>query len=643
MIHDTIKQRLRASLLLTPAPKVAHALALRHAASQQSDGSWSDQPVGELVHLERTLVLSKALRPAAGALDDSLRRAFDFWLAHDFITRDWRRDQIVIPRLVGEIALLGEHGLSAGAAGKVMEILARSRWANWVSPAGWVECTGTTLLGVAYNHVLRGSLENAPSLFDAAFGRVFREIRPVNSGEDGIQTDMTFRAPVGASMGGGFAFMRECAQFIALAHGTPWQAPPEMVKLFAAFVLDGQQWIMRHETVDADAPGDVSSTADDFAGVAAIVQQLAQLGNPPRRQELAGFAHRLQGRGEALSGHRYFWRARMAVHQRPDFYISLRLAAAQPGSPSVADGRTSILRAGDEYRGLPTTDAGTTPSGTTMYSGVDVAVDDPSRPVNRPGEWLSGGVSEGDCGLAATELRRPGLTGKKAWIFFDESLVCLGTDLLGTTPGGRVSTTVNHCRLRGEISVRPLRGERRALPPVGEQTLTSIHTVEHDGLSYVFPESCAVLVRSGGYPADPVADFQLQIEHGPQPRGVSYTYVVLPTDDDSTTASKIVGEVSRIEVLSNTPALQAARHGGLGLLGVAFWEPGVMLLPGGGRVAANHPCLLLCRELPDGGTRLSISNPGTRPAIVHVEYGGKCVCFELPGGPDSGRSMSRLI
>ena len=68
-----------------------------------------------------------------------------------------------------------------------------------------------------------------------------------------------------------------------------------------------------------------------------------------------------------------------------------------------------------------------------------------------------------------------------------------------------------------------------------------------------------------------------------------------------------------------------------------------MLLSGGGRVAANHPCLLLCREVPGGGTRLSISNPGTQPAIVHVEYGGKCVCFELPGGSDSGRSMSRLI
>ena len=533
MIHDTIKQRLRASLLLTPPPKILHALALRHAAALQSDGSWSDVPAGELAHLERTLVLSKALRLAAGALDDSLRRAFDFWLAQDFITRDPRRDQILIPRLVGEVALLSEHGLSAGAAGKVMEILARSRWANWASPGGWMECTGTTLLGVAYNHVLRGSLENAPSLFDAAFGRVFREIRPVSAGEDGIQTDMTFRASAGGSSGGGFTFMRECAQFIALAHGTPWQAPPEMVKLFAAFVLDGQQWVMRHETVDADAPDDVASSTDDFAGVAAIVQQLAQLGNPPRRQELAGFAHRLEGRGEALSGHRYFWRARMAVHQRPEFYVSLRLAAAQPGSSSVADGRTSILRAGDEYRGLPTAAANAPSPGTTSYFGVtEVPVDDPSRRAGSPGEWLSGGVSEGDCGLAATELRRPGLTGKKAWIFFDESLVCLGTDLFGTAPGDHVCTTVNRCRLRGEISVSSSKGERRSLPSGREHALTSVRAVEHDGLSYVFPEPCAVVVRSGDDPADPAADFRVEIDHGPQPRGASYRYIVLPTQKD---------------------------------------------------------------------------------------------------------------
>ena len=117
----------------------------------------------------------------------------------------------------------------------------------------------------------------------------------------------------------------------------------------------------------------------------------------------------------------------------------------------------------------------------------------------------------------------------------------------------------------------------------------------------------------------------------------------MPAGDDPEAADRVAEEVSRIEILANNASLQAVRHRGLGLLAVAFWVPGVVLLPGGGRVAANHPCLLLCREEPAGGTRLSISNPSDRAAAVHVEYGGQCVCFELPGGPDAGRSISRLL
>ena len=375
-----------------------------------------------LVHLERTLVLAKALRHAGGALDGPLRQAFDFWLAHDFTSGDWRVTQLAIPRMVGEIALLSDAGLSAGAAGKVMEILARSRWADWVPDAGWVDRAGTTLLGVAYNHMLRGCLENAPSLFDAAFGRVFREIRQAKPGEDGIQTDMTFQASPGETAASGFTFVRECARFIALVHGTPWQAPPETVKLFAAFLLDGQQWMLRHAAVDPDTPADLLSATDSLDGLAAMVQQFAQLGNPPRRLELAAFTHRLQGRGEALSGHRYFWKARMSVHQRPAFYVSLRL-----GPPPVGDGQMRILRSGDEYGQLsaPTR----VRAGTTTALGAAAGGTGNFEPVST--HWLSGGVSEGDCGLAVTEFHHPGLTGKKAWFFFDQSLVCLGTDIYG--------------------------------------------------------------------------------------------------------------------------------------------------------------------------------------------------------------------
>lgn len=650
MIHDTIKQRLRASLLLTP-PKTAHGAALHHAANLQADGTWPDLPDPRSpstdsrapAHLERTLLLAKAHRTAAGTLDDALRRAFDLWLARDFAGPDWRANQIEIPRLVGEIALLYDNGLSSGAGGKVMEILARSRWADWVSSAGWVDRSGMDLLGIAYNHLLRGCLENAPTFFEAAFARIFREIRPAGPGEDGIQTDMTFSDPLGQPSGGGFAFMRECAQFIALAHGTPWQAPVETIKRFAGFLLDAQQWMMRQGTVDTAAPHDVFSEIRDLDGMAAAVQQLAQLGNPPRRLELAAFAHRLQGRGEALSGHRHFWRARMSVHQRPAFYASLRLDTTS--LPGTEDGQTYLLRSGQEYHGLAASITPGTQPGTTTFSGPvgPPRADAPGEDAGTV-ERLAGGVSEGDYGLAVSELHRPGLSGKKAWFFFDESVVSLGTGLHGTFADHPVGTTINHCRLQGPVVARSLQGEPRVLSPGKDHVLSGIHTVEHDGIHYVFPAPASVFI---GLAADGAAGretaFELRIDHGPQPRNASWTCFALPVGDDPEASSRVAAELGCLEVAANSPALQAVRHTGLNLLGVVFWEPGAVLMPGGGRVAANHACLLLCRDLPGGGTRLSIVNLATTPATVHVEYGGKCVCFELPGGPEAGRSMSRLL
>ncbi len=654
MIHDTIKQRLRASLLLTPPPKATHASALRLAASLREDGVWDDlpspasalSPTGKPLHLDRTLLLAKAHRAAAGTLDDPLRHAFDFWLANDFSSPDWRQRQITIPRLIGEIALLYDNGLSAGAAGKVMEILARSRWASWVAPVGWVDRVGMDLLGIAYNQLLRGCLENAPSFFDAAFGRIFREIRLVQPGEEGIQADMTFRASTQEPSGGGLGFMRECAQFIALAHGTPWQAPAETVRLFVGFLLDAQQWMMRQETVDAESPDDVCTERGDLAGIAAVVQQLAQLGNPPRRLELAAYAHRLQGRGEALSGHRYFWRARMAVHQRPAFYASLRLS-----SSPLADGRMVFLRSSREYHGLGTVGAAAATPGGTRFAGA--AGSAPGHGTVHHADLtpaLSGDVSEGDCGLAVTELQRPGLNGKKAWFFFDESVVCLGVDLQGVDGDDPVRTTINHCRAQGPALARMVGGETRQLAPGQEHSLRSVRMVEHDGISYVFPDPAAVVVRSGLVVtepdgSDPAATpaFSLQLDHGARPRGASWAYLVIPGGEEPDDSQRVADEVSRVEILANTSSMQAVRHRGLGLLGVAFWVPGVVMLPGGGRVAANHPCLLLCRDDPGGGTRLSISNPSGQAAAVHVEYGGQCVRFELPGGPDAGRSVSRLL
>ena len=657
VIHDTIKQRLRASLLASASCKTTLDTAAHLAGELTEQGAWSDLDTEadfdpDLInkHLARTKLLAKARHLAPGELEDALRLAFDWWLSQDFRSADWYQDQILVPRLVGEIALLFEDDLSLGARGKVIEVLTRSRWTFWKPESGWTEWSGAALLGVAYNVILRGCLENIPSLCADAFRRAFRNVSW--SHDDNHEASLSI-GQIGSSrpLVDGMALTQDYARLMSLAHGTAWQAAAENTRAFITYLLDYQQWVLWGGRPASGVP-----LLSDREAFAVAIAQLSQLGNPPRREELANLGELLIGKGKPLSGHRYFWRSNLAVHRRPNFYSSLRLGSngdhSKPGAVPfgvVPDGNVFLVRHGREYqetkaRWNPRSEPASMPNQINgSYKQTTLHVPEHSRSF--------GGVSEGEYGMAATELSADGLRGKKAWFFFDDSVACLETELHGSILNKPVLTPVNHCLLNGPIAVGKF-GEKpsRILSPEQRHDLTGVNVVEHDGLRYCFLDTPRVVlsfdsgVRSERPQPDGVAPvFALWVDHGLQPRSSSAAYWISPLEDDPAKRSRTDFEPSRLAVLSNTVAMQAIRHNDAGILGVVFWEAGVLMLRGGGRVAANSPCLLLCRENPRGGVTLSISNLRREASAVHVEYGGRCLYFELAGGANSGRTQSRQL
>ncbi len=663
VIQDTIKQRLRASLLVGATSKTVLDTAADLAGELTEDGAWEDldaagDPAPGLSrygHLHRTLLLAKARPLAPSELGGPTRRALDWWLSQDLRSADWRRDQIAVPRLVGEIALLCDDDLSLGAWGKVLEILARCRWADWVKGEGWVEWTGDGLLGVAYNIILRACLEGSASLCDTAFRRVFRSVRWTHfTGPDA--RPLRAEPPPDGLQRGSLFLAQDYARLIALAYGTPWQAPTESVKSFVTYLLDFQQWTMR-QSISATLLTDSVPSPDhpDPRALAESITQLAQLGNPPRRGELAALAERLHGRGTPLSGHRYVWRSQFAVHQRPAFYASLRLAGnieahreVAPIASPPAGGTLYFLRHGLEYAGMAHRwNLRLLPGLTAIQKTGSFPTADRSS-----GEFrrLVGGVSEGDCGIAALELTDEGLHGKKAWFFFEDAVVGLDAGLHGPAVSQPVFTSVNQCRLYGPVQAEDASGRRVTLAPDEAHDLTAVRQVEHDGFLYYFPGSLRVAARLEASPGDEGPEsagskgiLSLWIDHGLKPAGAASAYLVVPSDAKLPGNSGALKMVSEIQILANSSAVQAVRHRNLGLLGVVFWEPGVVSLPDGGRVAANRACLLLIRDGATGHPTLSVSNPARQPATVHVEYGGRCLAFDLPGGDEAGRSVSRQL
>ena len=356
MILDTLKQRLHTSLV-RPFPAEADlAAARRLAEAVDGDGSWPDVDYSggdrfawpAVRHLERTLVLARTRQPDSGELDAALTRALDFWLSRDLQAPHRWHHQIGVPHLVGSAAFLFESGLSAGARGKVVEILARARWARWEG-GGWTDWSGANLLWIAFNGLLRGCVENVPALCQEACERAFKEIRIAPVGEEGLQADMSFhqRGARLDSGGDGLAFAENAVQFVLLTHGTPWQAPPECLRTLAVFLLDGQQWMIRAGGFDdSAAEHGVGRGVGDLRRFAAAVEQLADGGVTPRRNEMATFARRLRSAAEpALTGHRHYWRSDFAVHQRPAYYTSLRMSSRRTATAGQGVPRKTPPRA----------------------------------------------------------------------------------------------------------------------------------------------------------------------------------------------------------------------------------------------------------------------------------------------------------
>ena len=653
VILDTIKQRLRASLLVPDSGKNALDVAARLASELRKDGSWPDLGEPTLAttdprkqgHLARTLLLAKACHLAPGELRGATQRAFDWWLAHDFQPADWHQTQVMIPRLVGEIALLSEDAPTIGTWGKIIEILTRSRWAHWVVGPGWVEWTGSPVVEVAYNIILRGCLENSPTLCEGAFQRAFRKVKwpsdaqaSAHSAEDSADSLQPCIHDAG--------LIRNYARLMTLAHGTHWQAPVESTKAFVSYLLDFQQWMLWRDVPEQD-----SNLSQTPAGVGTAIAQLAQLGNPPRRAELADMADRLGGRGKALVGHRHFWRSRFAVHQRPTFYCSLALG--QPSTQNVAangnhrnvfEQNLYFLRTGGEYVAL-TEERNLVPAAGTPTHRQDL-------PNNLSSDTFEtgGGLSEGEYGMAASTLNGGGRRGKRAWFFFDESVVCLGAALTGPLNHEPLYTRVNRCRLDGSVVVDGgVTGSRQVLANTQRHELKEIQRVEHGGFLYYFPrrmrivadlEAATGLERSAARSEEV---FTLRIQHESHAPTESPAWFVLPLDDDPASRSKVEIEINQIELIANNTAVQAVRHLGSGVISVAFWEPSVLALSRGGRIAANSPCMILCREGSDGYINVTIASLLPQASVVHVEYQGRCVCFELPGGADAGRSFRRRL
>jgi chondroitin AC lyase len=386
------------------------------------------------------------------------------------------------------------------------------------------------------------------------------------------------------------------------------------------------------------------------------------IADPKRSNLYQNFKSNLKGTvGGNANGNRHYWISDFNAHRRSGYMVGLKIASNRTKVPETVNGENllgkyqgvgsmTLLVDGDEYYNIfPVWDWGLYPGTTTRHRTPDS--------INGPGTTaFAGGASDGTYGAVAYDMSWDGVTGKKAWFFFDDEFVALGNSIESTAEE-EICTTLNQCHRDGNASVE-YGFESGSTLSEGTHVLSNPKWVYHDKVGYVFPQANPVTVKladqSGSWnlisstlPTDSITKpvFSLYLNHGIKPTGASYQYIVMP---DSTPAKiQAFAASNQVRVVTNTSAVQAVYHNGLSRGGIVFYEAGSVVLRPGFTVTADAPCILLVDAAVSNNVILTACNPKNEALVVAVDTvidgNADQTVLVLPDGEFAGSSVTRPL
>ncbi len=561
-------------------------------------------------------------------LCETILRALDFWIEHDFIADNWWHNEMGTPDILSDVLILMDTELTARQRQEGARIAGRANL------NGFGARPGGDLIQIAGIMGKSALFERDAEGFRDAVSAMVGEVR-ITTGR-GVKPDLslqhrTDRVTSTLTYGSGYA--SSFARYAGKLHGTQFAFPEETIELLIDFYLDGfhksmahgrypdppqlNRGITRRSALRARGPG----TPEALAAISDY-----------RQEELTELIAVRRGDQEpAFTFNKFFWSSEYLSHQRPEYFASVRMYSSRNHSVEVpyneegllnhhlADGANFIIRTGEEYRDLfPAFDWQKIP-GTTVVQ--KPSLPSPGAIQQRGLTEFVGGISDGVYGAAAFDFESPldSLKARKAWFFFDDEFVALGAGITSDADLP-VATTLNQSLLTGRVAI-PEDGNLRVLDH-GEHVLAGTNWVWHDNTAYLFPTPADVRMKnqvaSGTWRRinrQSWADdeeithnvFNLWIDHGTNPRSENYAYIVVPGIElNGVTDYK---DRSSISILANTAEVQAVTHQKLHLAQIVFYEPGEIEAAPGLHIEVDKPSLVMLRTSDERITQISVADP----------------------------------
>lgn len=500
---------------------------------------------------------------------------------------------------------------------------------------------------------------------------------------DGALAHHTSYATQNLSLSYGRDWANRTRRAIPSLMGTPWEMEVWEYDVLADFYLDGMQWMVSSGQGDYTAIGRANGTKDTYHDIDADVKKwvdalLTEVGTGvmAREAELVAMSNQLGNPSlNTVTGNKDFWNHDFLVHRDDDFYVSVNMNSVRTTGPEsgsggegklsfyMSDGFTQIIRTGDEYNDTRVAWNWHSIPGTTAEQRTGALPH-----VNWGGNGqrgqnsFAGNVSNGTWGLGAFQYDKESsfatVNANKGYFLFEDGFVALGSDVRRESAGDgqQIWTTLNQTLWTSDVVYNVGAGTQTI--SFGSDTqldfdnLTNPAWFHQDGVGYVvLPASGETLdvklwaeERTGDWndlndtysngDNQSVDVFQLSINHGTNPTGDEYQYLVIPGIDSS--AMQAYVNNLQLSVLANTSTIQAVRNDALGVTQIAFYQAGSLQIAPGLTVGVDEPALLMVHE-QNGRMEISVSDPNHSTSLDTINV---TVSRELTGNNVAWDSQS---
>ena len=202
------------------------------------------------------------------------------------------------------------------------------------------------------------------------------------------------------------------------------------------------------------------------------------------------------------------------------------------------------------------------------------------------------------------------LTAKKSWFFFDKAILAIGCDV-DSKDGYGVRTIIENRVIEKSEGIL---ADGAEIPfAEGEIFLAAQRVyIPHAG-GFIFPEGGNIKVKF--YENNSLRYVSVYLDHGVDPTGEKYAYILLPGASERDVATY---DVDDVEIIRNDGEIQSARERSSGLLGIVFRSAGELW-----GINADHGMIAMAREASGKITALTLCDPTQRRTEISFSVGGK--------------------